>query len=1245
MKGKPEISDAKFAPLPTAGRRDRSLSSGAVIVAQTSSLLYRGFPIRRARVGQQPGRLEVGGTAGWKPALRGVAQTSSLLCRGFPIRSPERFATPSPRRLRTGCRFAFLALCFLALSAGAFVYETPTEFQTAGDFDGDGRTDVLLVDKATGGYRVGYQTAPGVLSWAATRASGIQNATGLSVGRLIATTRDAFVCTAPEANRLNLLDPSGPAVAPVPVSVFISSIGPNTVGAIDIGGAGNTALDDLFVGSIWNNATPTRFTSLRNTNGVNFGVLSDAAIASAIERANRVSLKVGTTDRLGVIFRGATDTFRAYDLSTGSVVQTLMQSLAAGSEYIFGRFSATNPLSQLVFYRPGTVQLIWHQVLESTPGNFSLGAANTFNLTNRILRVYVVPGGSNPRLLVVHATGQQADVFDFDGVTPPVLVQSFAAASGASFTGAALLGSGHFMLFSGEPGTGLSTRFQTWTFTGSGYTAGASGNLPYLGGVSAAGNVLLFRAEPFVTNQPGLVRVLNAGDWTSQFRATGAPPVVTVTAERYAGASDGLRNPTATALGQIPPTANFGLVNQYTNYISIFSLRAPAGDEVSEVLIAPEPGRYNSAIEMTLTPADPTHQAWFRLGAGPWTLYSAPVRLFTNVTVQFYGRPPTGLTKSAIRTANYSFTEPPSTLDSDNDGVPDFVELGRGLDPNGGPDSDDDGYSDLEELLRGSNPLSAASVPPGGARLEFNAAFDRAVTPRPYDGPADAPTCAATGTVLRVYAAAGGLLSVGSVTNVSIPGVLNPAARLTNIVVQPEDRLLVEATELHYDIVTANADKRLGRELVGLLPAPRFAPVAVNYTFGGGSLAAEANAWIAAASNAWAGATRPISKGDLTVRDTLTAALVERKIGQILVSRGLPWGTNITLFGFRPGDAGRTNVTRDLLLWLEQEPTNGVPAWRLSTLYQTISNLVETSSAAGVMNLRAVATEIFDICSTHNNAHPVRFTPPLDQLRRFLEVGNYDAEYSEFSVFHGIFASAFAGAQGLLAAVPPRPVTNVLLVATLPGGGSSPIQFTLYPGTTPVRLYKADGSPYDLPDSFAVLPGSLLQVRAFADLTPPPGGLALEVISVSLTSIPLASDSDLDGNLLVDTWERLFFGDTQDAFGDWDGDGYQNLQEMFEGSDPRDPLGRPAVPPVSFARPYLELLPDGTQIRLRFNWPGLYINRVVFGVKAAPDLHAPFADVPATGPVSVPLLPNTFELILPVPAATSHFYLVYLRLL
>jgi hypothetical protein len=549
-------------------------------------------------------------------------------------------------------------------------------------------------------------------------------------------------------------------------------------------------------------------------------------------------------------------------------------------------------------------------------------------------------------------------------------------------------------------------------------------------------------------------------------------------------------------------------------------------------------------------------------------------------------------------------------------------------------------------LLRGTDPLSAASVPTNWPRLELNAVFDRAVTPRPYDGPNNVTTYAATGTALRVYAPQGSLLAAATVvSNVGIAGVTNPAGHLTNIVVQPQDRLLVEATELHYDILTGHPDKRIGRELVGLLTAPRFTPIQVPYTFGGGNLTTEANAWIQAASNAYASVTREIHKGDLTVRDTLAAVLVERKIGQILVTRGFDWGTNITLFPFRPSDAGRSNVSQTVLLSLEKETSNGLPAFRLQTVYHTISNLVETSGAGSIINLRAVAHDIYDICSTHNNANPASFTPPLDQLRRFLGQCGYDSNYLAHTGLTNLFASACIGANSILDAVPPRPVTNVTVVATASVPGLPADGFMLFGTGTPVELLKDDGSRYDLPDSFGVLPGSWLQVRGYADVSNSPTGLVLEVIALSLTSIPIASDTDLDGNLLVDTWEKLFFGDRQNPFGDWDGDGYTNLQEMFENSDPNDPQGIPAVPVVALGPPYMELIPDGTQLRLRFNWPALYINRVLFGVKSAPDLSTPFTNVSASGPVAVFGQPNTYDLIVPAPPSPSHFYLLYLSLL
>ena len=73
-------------------------------------------------------------------------------------------------------RILSLVLLGAALLAGplarGLVYETPTEFLTTGDFNGDGQMDVALVDRYSGRVRIGYRTAPGSFNWINWRAGG-----------------------------------------------------------------------------------------------------------------------------------------------------------------------------------------------------------------------------------------------------------------------------------------------------------------------------------------------------------------------------------------------------------------------------------------------------------------------------------------------------------------------------------------------------------------------------------------------------------------------------------------------------------------------------------------------------------------------------------------------------------------------------------------------------------------------------------------------------------------------------------------------------------------------------------------------------------------------------------------------------------------------------------------------------------------------------------------------------------------
>ena len=220
--------------------------------------------------------------------------------------------------------FRLLLTLMLGLaSARGFVYETAWELQGSGDFDGNGLLDLIIVDKATGDYRIGYQQTPGVYIWVSARASGIANATGLGLGKLHSLSFDSIALTGPDANRINLLQATNMGIPGEPASVFIGSLGPNVAAVIDIGGPTNSSLDDLYVASIYNGASPFRQTLLRNNGTNNLQQLADNSIPYWQERANPVLLNTNAPARLALFDRMAgtnDDYFSLYDLSTGAAV-------------------------------------------------------------------------------------------------------------------------------------------------------------------------------------------------------------------------------------------------------------------------------------------------------------------------------------------------------------------------------------------------------------------------------------------------------------------------------------------------------------------------------------------------------------------------------------------------------------------------------------------------------------------------------------------------------------------------------------------------------------------------------------------------------------------------------------------------------------------------------------------------------------------------------------------------------------
>src|SRR5262245_6923464 len=209
-----------------------------------------------------------------------------------------------------------------AEAARNFIYETPAEFFGQGDFDGDGRTDFVIVDKDTGKFRLGYQTAEGIITWVDNRPSGIKSLSGFTIGKVLSANLDALGFTSPDANQITVVNVSNPESSSRALTVpFTAALGPNTVVAIDIGGAGNTPVADLFVGSILNSPDENQTALLRN-DGAEFPKLAESVIPGPAVRGNRIALKTGQPEVLCFVLNEAkASTLDIEDLSTGNVVQ------------------------------------------------------------------------------------------------------------------------------------------------------------------------------------------------------------------------------------------------------------------------------------------------------------------------------------------------------------------------------------------------------------------------------------------------------------------------------------------------------------------------------------------------------------------------------------------------------------------------------------------------------------------------------------------------------------------------------------------------------------------------------------------------------------------------------------------------------------------------------------------------------------------------------------------------------------
>ncbi len=1163
---------------------------------------------------------------------------------GANITNPQSaMMKPFRRRMRTSALLGFLAA--QTLGALAFTVETPLEHHLVADFDGDGRADVVVVDRASGAYRVGYQKVAGKYTWAEARGSGIQDVTAVGAGRLLSLSAwQDLAFTGPLANRV-VVQGGGALPLSEPVTVNVDGAGPAQLVPVDIAGLGVSPHDDLVVTTVFGppNA-PHALGKVRNLGGGILDALPAVGLGAELARLQQVGLVTNDVPRLAGLLRGGSkDTLVVWNPTNSPATPVATATVAGGGDYAFGRFVGGHGRHHFLSFRAGRTDFASVPVNLSPTNTLVLGAGVNLDFGRRVANLVVVPTVPN-RLLVSFSDAAEALVYAFDGVTQPVEIQRVTPPSGERVSGMIAAADGSFLVYSSAPGGTSSGGFRHYAFNGTKHGLAGEGKLPAVNPQAANANLFLFAGEPFVAASPVLVRTLNTPDWTSKPDLSGA--TLKVIAERSGTSAEGLDNPAARDLGAQPATVTHALGNQYAPPISLASFQPAVGNTVVDFAVAPLPGAQNAAINVTLTALTPgATVVWRTSPAEPWASSpgTAIFPLYRDSTVEYYGR--IGPAKSRIHRAAYQFPGAPVSQDSDGDGVPDFVELAKGLNPNGGSDSDGDGFTDKEELFAGTNPLDVNSPPANSPidKVEENAAFNLLASPRPYDGYTPGEVAPRPAQGVHLHRLDGAFLG-SEVTGANAGALFNPSARFADAPADVTQLLLAVSTDSHLQIVSANPTAGVvGRELLGLVPVPALDRPVFSFTPTAAPLAGQADDWIAAAKAAAASVPEPTVAVRFGTVETLAAVLVEHKVEEILVSRGenFPATNRLTLFASRPADVARRAATEAQLQGLGAFGEGGKPAWNLVTLQSEVQAAL---SAPGAAKLRKLAEEVFRVSSLSNNAAPGQYPLPADVLRAFADGAGLHSNYVAgvgAALSPADLSDAATTLGGLLAGLSSRPTNVFDLEVTVGSFQPGCTTLKLVNSSATRNLFVARGVPFKFPDSFTLLPGSRVRVLAFTDYEDPCPGPDLQVISAQLIAIPAPTLADSDGDLLPDDWECLFLGSVaDDAAGDIDGDGISNLQEYFDGTDPKDAKSAAAAA-EDLSPPALTLTDlGGGQLRLSFEFPASYAGKFSFTVLTGSD---PGQGFPGDTLVPVALGGGKYELLLTADAASKFFLLQQLK--
>jgi hypothetical protein len=570
-------------------------------------------------------------------------------------------------KLRFHLFIVALLLCSSCLRAGT-VYETASEFLAQGDYNGDGVSDVLVLDKVTGNARVGYANSSGSLTWSAALSTGVDNLTGCGVERLLKTNVDAIAVTSPAFNAVNIVDLSKTNSTPAPQTFSPMGLGPHAVVGLHAPRASiSPGLPFLLVASSFNDSNSESLDLLQWTGSV--AECGSFPESGAFDLPNPLDVSFApATLALGLVRDLTNDALHVWEFDSAPGVVASYSNLVSASAYAVGTF-AGQPHPSFLFYVPGESNISIVSFFP-TNGGYSFGTPVNLNVSEPVQLIVFLSSNA----LLQFSDGVQGLTLPGGSPQLSTAYRSGAAASGNVFSGVVPLANGRFTLLDATSGA-ASSHAQVIDFNGTTFTVRSSSGLPSVTSTGNRADVWLFQQEPFVHRSPGFVSSLGAPDWTDS--VSGLPAATDVSSETDGGVTSGLGNPSASNLGAAPSAVTFGLGNQYGSAISVFAYSPPRAAEPVIVTISPPPGSYSAPLQIQFSTSPANSGVKYRVNSvDSWRDYSGPFAITNNCSIAYYGTN-TSRARASLQFAAYDLSAPyspppppPIVTDPDNTNAP-----------------------------------------------------------------------------------------------------------------------------------------------------------------------------------------------------------------------------------------------------------------------------------------------------------------------------------------------------------------------------------------------------------------------------------------------------------------------------------------------------------------------------------------------------------------------------------------------